>query len=56
MLALNHHRVCEDVEKLQKELSVLKKEKEYFLNQVKDDSDKRSVLIDELQVSSLVNT
>ncbi|XP_052176395.1 kinesin-like protein KIN-7O isoform X2 [Diospyros lotus] len=49
MLALNHHDACEDVEKLQKELSVLKKEKEYFLNQVKD-SDKRSVLIDELQI------
>ncbi|KAF7135026.1 hypothetical protein RHSIM_Rhsim08G0184500 [Rhododendron simsii] len=51
-LTLDHHHACEEVHKVRTELSVLNKEKEYLVNQVKE-LDKGSVLMDDCQVSSV---
>ncbi|KAG5537103.1 hypothetical protein RHGRI_024518 [Rhododendron griersonianum] len=47
-LTLDHHHACEEVHKVRMELSVLNKEKEYLVNQVKE-LDKGSVLMDDCQ-------
>ena len=51
MLTLDHPHACEELEKVWMELSVLNKEKEHLVNQVRE-LDKGLVLIDDFQVSS----
>ncbi|KAI8543894.1 hypothetical protein RHMOL_Rhmol08G0254000 [Rhododendron molle] len=50
-LTLDHHHACEEVHKVRMELSVLNKEKDYLVNQVKE-LNKGSVLMDDCQSHS----
>ncbi|XP_057506191.1 LOW QUALITY PROTEIN: kinesin-like protein KIN-7O [Actinidia eriantha] len=49
LLTLDHRHACEELEKVWMELSVLNKEKEHLVNQVRE-LDKGSVLMDDFQI------